>query len=127
MDLDISFTEEMCQFVTFANISADEKPEGISTELFLHRLIINKSVHVTFLNVEIALRIYLILMLSMCSGERSFSKLKLIENRSRTSMMQKRPVNQAIMSIESDVLQQQDLGNIISEFAARKSRKVSGL
>ena len=92
----------MCQFVAFANIFANEEPEGISTELFLHRLIINKGVQDTFLNIEIALQIYLILMLSICSGEHTFSKLKLIENRLRTSMIQKRRVNQAIISIESD-------------------------
>ena len=32
--LDISFTGEMCQFVTFANIFADEEQEGISIEIF---------------------------------------------------------------------------------------------
>ena len=125
--MNISFTEEMCHFVTFANIFADEEPECISTELILHRLIINKGVHDTFPNIEIALRIYLILMVSNSSGERSFSELKIIENRSRTSMMQKRLVNLAIMSIKSEVLQQLDFGNILSDLAARKSRKVSGL
>ena len=56
-------------------------------------------------------------MVSKCSGERSFPKLKLIEKRLRTSMMQKRLVNLAIMSIESDVLQQLNFENIISDLA----------
>ena len=43
-------------------------------------------------------------MVSNCRGERSFSKLKLIENRLRTSMKQKRLVNLVIMSIESDII-----------------------
>ncbi|CAM1302470.1 Uncharacterised protein r2_g1238 [Pycnogonum litorale] len=125
--LDITFIDELCQFVTFANIFTDEEPKNISTELFLYRLIIDKGVQDTFPNIEIALRIYLILMVSNCSGERSFSKLKLIENRLRTSMKQKRLVNLAIMSIESDILRELDFSDIISDFAARKSRKVSGL
>ena len=117
----------MCHFVTFANIFVDEEPECISTELILHRLIINKGVHNTFPNMEIAMWIYLILMVSNSSDERSLSELTIIENRSRISMMQKRLVNLAIMSIKSEVLQQLDFGNILSDLAARKSRKVCGL
>ena len=126
-DFDISFVEELHQFATFANIFADEEPEDISTELFLHRMIISKRVQDTFPNVEIALRMYLTLMVTNCSGERSFSKLKLIENRLRTSMTQKRLVNLAIMSIESDVMRSLDFSGIIRDFAARTSRKVPGL
>jgi len=63
---------------------------------------------------------------SNCSAERSFSKLKLIENRLRTSMTQERLVNLA-MSIESDILREIDFTTIITDFAAAKSRKVSGL
>ena len=45
-------------------------------------------------------------MVTNCSTERSFSKLKLIENRLRTPMTQGRLVNLAIMSIESDILRE---------------------
>ena len=79
----------------------------------------------TFSNVEIALRIYLVLMVANCSGERSFSKLKLIKNRLRTSVVQDRLVNLAIMSIESDVMGDLDLSAIIEEFVMQKSRKVA--
>ncbi|XP_068243599.1 uncharacterized protein [Palaemon carinicauda] len=41
-DLDITFKEELCQFVTFANIFTDEEPTDISTELFLYRLVLDK-------------------------------------------------------------------------------------
>jgi len=47
---------------------------------------------------------YLVLMVINCSAERSFPKLKLIENRLRTSMTQGRLVNLASMSIEPDIL-----------------------
>ena len=43
-------------------------------------------------------------MVTNCSAERSFSKLKQIENRLWTSNTQGRLVNLAIMSIESDIL-----------------------
>ena len=124
-DLVRTFKEELCQFVRFANIFTDEEATDISTELFLYRLVLDKGVQDTFPNIEIALRIYLVLMVTNCSGERSFSKLKLIENRLRTSMTQKRLVNLTMMSLESDILCELDFNEIISEFAMKKSRKVS--
>ena len=72
----------------FAEIFKDDEPGNLSTELFLYKLIIDKGVQDTFPNVAIALRMYLVLMVTNCSAERSFSKLKLIENRLRTSMTQ---------------------------------------
>lgn len=70
---------------------------------------------------------YLVLMVSNCSTERSFFKLKLLENRLRTFMIQERLVNLAIMGIESDILRDIDFTSVINDFAAAKSRKVSGL
>jgi len=83
----------------------------------------------TFPNVVIALRMYLVLMVTNCRAERSFSKLKLMENRLRTSMTQGSlvVVNLAIMSIESDILREIDFTAIISDIAVAKSRKMSGL
>jgi len=66
-------------------------------------------------------------MVTNCSAERSFSKLKLTESRLRTSMTQERLVNLAIMSIESDILCEIDFAAIINDVAAAKSKKVSGL
>lgn len=112
---------------SFADIFKDEEPGDISTELYLYKLIIGKGVLDTFPNVAVALRIYLVLMVTNCSAERSFSKLKLIENRLRTSMTQERLVNLAIMSIESDILQDIEFQDIISDFARLKSRRVTGI
>jgi len=87
----------------FADIFKDDEPGDISTELFLYKLIIDKGMLDTLPNVAIALRMYLVLMVTNCSAERSFSKLKLIESRLRTSMTRERLVNLAIMCIESDI------------------------
>ena len=81
----------------------------------------------TLPNVAISLRMYLVLMVTNFSAQRSFSKLKQIENRLRTSMTQGRLVNLATMSIEPDILREMDFTAIISDFAVAKSRKVSGL
>ena len=125
-DLDNSFADELCQFAIFAESFKDEEPQNISTELFLYMLINDKGVQDTFPNVAITLRMYLVLMVTNCTAERSFSKLKLIENRLRTSMTQERLVHLTIMSIESDILREIDFAAITRDFAVAKSRKASG-
>jgi len=52
----------------------------------MYKILINKEVKDCFPNVEIVLPIYLVLMITNCSSERSFSNLKNIKNRLRTSM-----------------------------------------
>ena len=61
------------------------------------------------------------LMITNCSGERSFSKLKFIKNRLRTTMSHGRLSHLALMSIECD-----SLNKLIQNFARSKSRKVPG-
>ena len=63
----------------------------------------NKKVADTFPNVETTLRMYLVLMVTNCSGERSFSKLKFIKNRLRTTMSHDRLSHLVLMSIEYDI------------------------
>ena len=77
----------------------------------------------TFPNIEISLRIFLSMMVSNCTGERSFSKLKLIKNELRSTMLQERLNCLSLMSIESDVLLTIDFDDIIKEFSRKKSRK----
>ena len=104
-DLDNSFVDELRHFAKFADIFKDDEPGNISTELFCIIYTNWLFIRVCSLpNVAIALRMYLVLMVINCSAERSFPKLKLIENRLRTSMTQGRLVNLASMSIEPDIL-----------------------
>ena len=97
----------------------------MSFEQFCYNLLHDKEVTESFPNVEVALRMYLSIMISNCSGKRSFSKLKLIQNRLRTSMGQGRLVNLVMMSLEWDILRELDFKDVIHFFATAKSRKVS--
>ena len=97
----------------------------MSFEQFCYNLLHDKEVKESCPNVEVALRMYLSLMISNCSGERSFSKLKLIQNRLRTSMGQGRLVHLVMMSLEWDILRELDFKDVIHFFATAKSRKVS--
>uniref|UniRef100_A0A0B7BN73 HAT C-terminal dimerisation domain-containing protein n=1 Tax=Arion vulgaris TaxID=1028688 RepID=A0A0B7BN73_9EUPU len=75
-------------------------------------------------NTVIALRILLTLPVSVASGERSFSKLKLIKTYLRTSMLQERLVGLATLSIEHDIAKVIELMELVSTFAKAKARKI---
>ena len=77
-----------------------------------------------FPNLWVALRILLTLPVSVASGERSFSKLKIIKNYLRSSMTDERLTSLSILSIERDVSESVDFSGVISEFAEIKARKV---
>ncbi|XP_046745549.1 zinc finger MYM-type protein 1-like [Diprion similis] len=75
-------------------------------------------------NTVVALRILLTLPVSVASGDRSFSKLKIIKNYLRSTMSQERLVGLSTISIESDLCESLDYDELIAEFARIKARKV---
>lgn len=74
-------------------------------------------------NAVIAYRILLTLPVSVATGERSFSKLKLIKNFLRSTMLQGRLSNLAIISIEQEIAKTLNYDDIIDSFAHLKARK----
>ncbi|XP_065643011.1 uncharacterized protein LOC136074605 [Hydra vulgaris] len=78
-----------------------------------------------FPNITIVLRIFLTLPVSVASGERSFSKLKLIKNYLRSTMKEERLTDLSIISIESDTLDSIDINDLIKNFVAAKARRVN--
>ncbi|XP_067140986.1 zinc finger MYM-type protein 1-like [Centruroides vittatus] len=64
------------------------------------------------------------LKLSVASGQRSFSRLKLIKNYLRSTMTQDRLNNLAIMSIESEEARKMDFQTILEEFTKQKLRNM---
>jgi hypothetical protein len=77
-----------------------------------------------FPNFALAIRIFLTLPVSVASGERSFSKLKIIKNYLRNNMTQERLSDLAIISIESEISEKIDFTEIIDKFASQKARKI---
>ena len=124
-DLDSTLGIEVVQFNEFAKIF--DKTSDMSDEQFMYTLILEKGVQDTFPNVETVLRLYLVLMVSNCSWEWSFSKLKRIKNRLHTTMTQGRLNHLTLMSSEHDILRQVNFDDLINDFACRKARKVPGL
>jgi hypothetical protein len=74
-------------------------------------------------NVSIAYRILLTIPVTVASAERSFSKLKLLKNYLRSTMLQERLNGLAICSIESDILDGINLDSVIEDFASRNARR----
>lgn len=122
--IQINYCIEIIHFAEFIKFYSNSKPTPINNEHFMYKTQIEKDVHTAFPNVAVALRIYLVIMVTNCSGECTFSRLKIIKNRSRTSMHDDRLHFLSIMSIESNVLDFLLFDEIINNFAEEKSRKV---
>ena len=85
---------------------------------FLYKLLFDIFVKQTFYDVETALHMYLVLMVTNCRAERSFSKIKMINKSFAHTMSQFRLSKLSLMRIESD--------DVVEEFTNQKAKKVSG-
>ncbi|KAK4872025.1 hypothetical protein RN001_016149 [Aquatica leii] len=129
--LSVLRTEELeihCQtfteFYHFKHYLFQEKMRGDHIPIYdMYNLLKSNNLVETFPNVEIAFRIFLSLMVTKASGERSFSKLKLIKNELRNSMCHERLKCLSLMSFENDLLQEIDFNDVIEDFALQKSRR----
>jgi len=88
---------------------------------FLH----TNGVYTAFPNTEVIFRIYLSLLSTNCSGERSFSQLARIKNVKQSTMSQDRLGVLALLCIERELLHKTDFSSVVDEFATIKSRKVT--
>ena len=76
-------------------------------------------------NLVTAIRGLLTLPVSVASGERSFSKLKLIKTYLRSTLTQERLVGLSTLSIKKEIAETIDLKEIVSTFAKIKARKIN--
>ena len=123
-DLETCTGNEMIQLGDLSKLFVPGQTNKMSIQLYLYQLLANKRPNDTFPNVEISLRMFLVLTVANCSSERSFSKLKLIKNILRTSMSEDRLVGLTLLSIESDILLELNFDDIIDEFPNKKACKV---
>ena len=93
--------------------------DGKYTELRMSLLIVENELHSAFPNTEIALHVYLCLMVSNCTGE-SISKLRRIKNYFRSSIWQGKLSMLSLMSTEHEILGDTDPETMINDFACNK-------
>ena len=88
------------------------QPRSRPYTLFEHLIENNRF---TFPNVFIALRIYLTMPITVASGERSFSKQKLIKTYLRSKVSQESLNSLSMLSIESEIAKAIDFENILND------------
>ena len=74
-------------------------------------------------NLSIALRLLLTLPVTVASGGKSFSALKLIKTYLRSTMSHERLSGLALISIEHNVRRSLDFKDLVAAFALAKARK----
>ncbi|KAJ8684862.1 hypothetical protein QAD02_020655 [Eretmocerus hayati] len=122
-DADVSENDLISECIQFKCYLISSNSNEKITFLSLYQKIRRDSLRSTFPNLEICLRIFLCKMVTNCSGERSFSQMKIVKNDHRSTMLDSRLNYLSIMCIESDILQLLDTEGIISEFAYMKTRR----
>jgi len=130
--LERDVSAELTHFVKFLDTIGTDKLQhcqggGVksSRELLVFLLLHEQLLTQTFPNVETVLRIYLSMMVSNCSGERTFSKMGIIKSVLRSTMGQQRLNMLSLISIERDVLRAIDFDDVVDDFARTKARKAS--
>ena len=123
-DLEDHLREGLIQFLallkTDLGACMDKK---MNKEIQMYKLIKENGLESSYPNVNIVLRIYLSLMVTNCSGERSFSKLKHLKNQQRTSLGHEKLNYLTLLSIEHELLNEIEVKDIIKKFASQKARK----
>lgn len=76
-----------------------------------------------FPNLTVALRIFATIPATVSSAERSFSVLNRVKNVLRSTMCQDRLSSLGVLAVETELVKQTNLDNIIDEFALKKARK----
>lgn len=109
--------------LTELNIAKEIFPGDVKLPIEAVRFISSNKLQDVMPNLWVALRIMLTIPVTVATGERSFSKLKLIKTYLRSSMAQERLNSLAILSIENDIVKMIDVERAIKTFADLKSRK----
>ena len=71
------------------------------------------------MEIALRMRMYLTMMVTNCTGERSFSKLKRIKDAQRSTMSQNRLNDLTLMSIVCELLRKLDISAIINDFSVK--------
>lgn len=99
-------------------------PKDVSSPKAVLEYMLQSNTSDLFPNIWISLKILLTISVTVASGERSFTKLKLIKTYLRSTLGNEKLTSLAILSIENEIAQRMDFSEIIKNFAKSKARKV---
>ena len=120
LDSRVSSFYQYIQFVEFVKLQRTKSESNI---LKIYKELISKEITELFPNMCIIIRIYLTLMISNATGERIFSKLKLIKTYLRNSLDQDKLSNLALLFIENNIVKSLNTTEITNIFVNMKTRK----
>lgn len=123
-DINTEFTAEFEQFQTY--MLANHRTQAQLGFQDVYNIIKRERLEIAFPNVETIFKLFLSLMITNCSGERSFSKLKLLKTPTRSTMKEDRLSDLAILSIECEVMRQLPREEIVDNFISKTMRKGQG-
>ena len=90
----------------------------------LNKIICSLQLNEIFPELVIALKIFLTIPVSAASGERSFSKLSLIENYNRSTMSQDRLNDLSTLNMNYKIARQMDFTDVIKDLLTNKQREM---
>ena len=123
-DNDDNLLPELAQFHAYIKASKTHNDTVLLvTHQDLYTMISHDGIQSAFPNVEVILRIFLSVMVTNCSGERSFSQLKQIKSEIRSTMTQTRLSSLSLLCMECDKMRELKFDDVINDFALQKSRK----
>ena len=91
----------------------------------IEKVLAKDNIECAFTKVEISLRIFLTLLVTNCSDERTFSHLKHKKNPNRTTMRQEKLDSSSQLMIEADLWSKINFDDIIKDFARHKFGKMN--
>jgi len=101
LDLNLEDEYEDTENINQDNVSS--KPKNMATVLELFQLFCSANLNAVFPTLYILLKICVTLPVSSCSVERSFSKLKLLKTKLRSTMLESRLEHLMIINCEQDI------------------------
>lgn len=119
-DIDDKIISEYHQFKDYLSLSS--ATENLKCPEIL-QIIYEKNLIDIFPNLTTILKIFITLPITSCEAERNFSKLSIIKNKYRSTMLESRLNDLSILSIENDITQSLDYDETIKEYATIKCRK----
>ena len=108
----------------------DDDPDNATMctniEIRLHRFIVDNGLRGTFVNTEIALRIYLCLMVTNCSVWTIVLEVEADKELFKVHDVARAPIDAlSLLSIEHELLREIDSQAIIRDFASMHARRVT--
>lgn len=119
-----TFEEELIQFKYFFSAIDNESIPGATSAHQLLNIIRSKKLSSSFPNTEISLNMYVCMMVSNSSGERSFSFFHRLKDFLRNCIRDELTSKSAMLSINQDLLLNLLFDDLINDFANVKVRRV---